>query len=231
MRAIEFAREMRKRGLLSKEASDRLEAARTRILENPGVVKRAGFGARFGKVFQKLMGTGKNPLAGKARFGDDVARALGLEGMDPKQKQYVFQSLFDAGPSRAGGAVQDLAQSAGKVAPFALAALAIPAAGWPMKIYREHSAYGRMLEIYPELQDADQDDVRNAFSVVRTYAPSIAKDPVAAGAAVSKFVQFDTIDPAHLKQLLEIEGRQRQNKPSLASELGKQLVQGGLMGA
>ena len=193
-------------------------------------MKRAAVGARLGAVLKKLFGHRSGGLQNKVRFGDDIAEALGgATKMDDIQKGRVFQSLFDGGPGKSQSAVQSFASNVGKMAPFAIGAMAVPAVDAAVNKHKQGNSFEHMLEVYPDLKKHDASDVEKAFSVVSTYAPSIAKDPVAAGAAVSKFVQFDTIDPAHLKQLLEIEGKQRQTQPTFAAQVGG-MLQAGMMG-
>jgi len=80
-----------------------------------------------------------------------------------------------------------------------------------------------MLDLYPSLRKQEPETVDRAFDVVRTYAPTIARSPVAAGAAVEKFIQFDAIDPQHVQQLLSIEEKGR--NLSAASPLSRMVSQ------
>ena len=57
-----------------------------------------------------------------------------------------------------------------------------------------NKSFALMSEKVPQLAEADQDQVRDYFGVVKTFSPKSASNPLVAGALVNKMMQFGGVD-------------------------------------
>lgn len=57
----------------------------------------------------------------------------------------------------------------------------------------------------PQLAEKDQDQVRDYFSVVKTFSPKSASNPLVAGALVNKMMEFGGVDHKLVQDLSSIE--------------------------
>lgn len=87
---------------------------------------------------------------------------------------------------------------------------------------RSASTFQQMSKYTPQLEDADQDKIRDYFKVVKTYSPHSAANPLVAGALVNKMMEFGGVDHKLVQDMVNIQS----SKPSL--EAVKTLVGGGL---
>jgi hypothetical protein len=65
------------------------------------------------------------------------------------------------------------------------------------------TAYPKMLEEYPKLQEMDRGKVSRHFGVLARYAPSLAADPMVAGSWVQSTTQMGYIDTDAIKRLAD----------------------------
>ena len=76
----------------------------------------------------------------------------------------------------------------------------------PIRRSRQISASKRQLRDYhPDLANVDDKTIDDYFSVVKTYSPAAAKNPIVAGDLVSKMVQFGGVDHNLVKGMVDIE--------------------------
>ena len=83
-------------------------------------------------------------------------------------------------------------------------------------------AFKKMLEIHPELQEEDKADVMKYFDSLYHFAPSMAKDPLAAGAYIRQTLRMathggPTIDT--IKTVTDIESGTGASKPNALQSL------------
>ena len=73
--------------------------------------------------------------------------------------------------------------------------------------YKIHRSKKRIYDIKPELKEVPKQQVEQAWEVLRGFAPSVAKNPVAASNFISNLVEMPTAggDPATIKALTDIE--------------------------
>ncbi len=55
-------------------------------------------------------------------------------------------------------------------------------------------SFTAMSEKVPQLADADQEQIKDYFGVVKTFSPKSASNPLVAGALVNKMMQFGGVD-------------------------------------
>lgn len=78
-----------------------------------------------------------------------------------------------------------------------------------------NESYKNMLNIHPDLQKENPENVKQYFDYIKTYSPTVAKNPHAAGAMVKRFVHSDgmLMDNSVIKSLLEVEKAKAESKP------------------
>jgi len=69
------------------------------------------------------------------------------------------------------------------------------------------ASYQQMFDDYPKLHDLDRSKVRRTFGVMARYAPSLAADPMVAGAWVQANTTMAFIEPAAVKALAETQSQ------------------------
>ena len=211
-----------------------------------GGIEDAARGA-VGLPGQAMKGLGnqllENPqLLNRANI-DDAGLMVGREARETIDRWNAIQGAMHQASGRLHPAnqkvLQDLAKSfslkdkrsistaAMGAIPFITAGAAVPAAQHVYQQAQISNSKDRMMTLYPELQEADPDAIDRAFDVIRTYAPSIARSPVAAGAIASKFTQFDAIDPQQIQLLLNMEEKSQKLSPSTTMP---QMVSSHMMG-
>lgn len=60
--------------------------------------------------------------------------------------------------------------------------------------HKINKSFAAMTEKVPQLADADQDQMKDYFGVVKTFSPKSASNPLVAGALVNKMMQFGGVD-------------------------------------
>lgn len=184
------------------------------------ITERAEFLVKRAGVFKRTMGhlkdfAARNTRSGRMRGEADQAterfRAMyeSMSGRPPSAEEMSGAAAESARSFHQKSMERPFTDSAARMAPFAAAAGAFPAGQAIHDRIRLHQSRQKMLEIYPELAQADPAAVDGAFDVISTYAPTLAKSPMTAGAAVRKFLEFDAVDPHQVSQLVGIEEKSR----------------------
>lgn len=86
------------------------------------------------------------------------------------------------------------------------------------------TAYGKMFEKMPNLSEYPEDQVRDFYSVVKTFSPKAASNPLVAGALVNKMLQFGGVDHKLVQDIANIEGDKRDFIGDLASRAGQSFI-------
>ena len=84
-------------------------------------------------------------------------------------------------------------------------AFGIPAGQSLLERRRQRANYQRMLERNPELAQEDPEKVRESYEVLEAFAPSMTKNPQVAGSFVQKNLEYEAVDPAEVKNLIDIQ--------------------------
>ena len=109
------------------------------------------------------------------------------------------------------------------------AAVTFVAAEEGLDRHQAHQTKSQMMDVFPDLKQEDPNKVDQAFNVLKSYAPTMTRDPFVAGSAVSKMVQYDVVDPATIKTLLETQ--KSDNRPGTRLiDAARQVGQSTLMG-
>lgn len=191
--SLELLERCHEKGMISKEAYDRLHAHRKELIKEA-----------VGRLMPRLLGLSKAPVekAAPKGFLGNLKDAIGRGGITP--------------PKGAKGDVSDAAGwgdvtgNLGKV--LMLAGLTaggltgIGAAGGAIKRglmnKQIDKAYKEMFNEFPELKDRNPNVVRSHFGVLRKFAPSLATNPLVAGSFIrSTTGQAHGIDPNTIQML------------------------------
>jgi len=85
-----------------------------------------------------------------------------------------------------------------------------------------NESYSQLHKYTPQLQEADQDKIRDYFDVIKTYSPNAAANPLVAGALVNKMIEFGGVDHKLVQDMINIQsGRE-------GMEATKSLVSGSM---
>jgi hypothetical protein len=68
-----------------------------------------------------------------------------------------------------------------------------------------NSSFNKMIGKTPQLEEADQEKVRDYFDVIKTYSPHAAANPLVAGALVNKMMEFGGVDHKLVQDLINIQ--------------------------
>jgi len=68
-----------------------------------------------------------------------------------------------------------------------------------------NSARKRLVDYTPSLQGVDEKVVDDYFNVIKTFAPTIARNAIVSGDLVNKMVQFGGVDHNLVKGMVDIE--------------------------
>ena len=85
-----------------------------------------------------------------------------------------------------------------------------------------NKSYSELNKYTPQLEDVDQNKIKDYFSVVKTYAPHAAANPLVAGAIINKINEFGGVDHKLILDLLNIQSGKTNN------EAIKTMVSGGI---
>ena len=76
----------------------------------------------------------------------------------------------------------------------------------PIKKNRDiKRSFASMSEKVPQLAEKDPDQIQDYFSVVKTFSPKVASNPLVAGALVNKMIEFGGIDHKLVQDISAIE--------------------------
>jgi len=97
---------------------------------------------------------------------------------------------------------------------------------------KQDNVFTEMHQVVPSLNEEDPSVVRNAFSVLNSFAPTVAKSPVAAGQIVKQLTNLGNVaDVETVNALSEIEERLKKQKTDTDITAGKALVVSALAAA
>jgi hypothetical protein len=183
-------------GTLSKEAADR-------------ITKKASF---LGSSLKRFMGgmSGMGDAKGFGNKTDEWAEKVKsmMRGKDSDTAGKVFDGLKK---NEQREVAKKMLEGSGNSDPSTLnrfgvgigLAGGLVAAEEGMDRYQAHETRKQMMHVFPELQREDPEKVDRAFNVLKTYSPTLTRDPHVAGSAVAKMIQYEVVDPATIKTLLE----------------------------
>lgn len=111
-----------------------------------------------------------------------------------QDKEQLIPSLFQriafplAATAATGAVVKELA-----VDPF-------------MQARAEKQTLDQLKQVTPQLQDVDDQAIKDYFGVIQTFSPRTATNPLVSGALVNKMIQFEGVDSNLVKDLATIQG-------------------------
>jgi hypothetical protein len=158
--------------------------------------KDAGFVSAIGKFFRPSLGEKivlkktvrspkLDPETGETIFEDTVTQ---------QEKEQIVPSLFQriafplAATAATGAVIKELA-----VDPF-------------MQARAEKQTLDQLKQVTPQLQDVDDQAIKDYFGVIQTFSPRTATNPLVSGALVNKMIQFEGVDSNLVKDLATIQG-------------------------
>lgn len=193
--SLELLERCHEKGLLSKEAYDRVHAYRKELIKE--AMARA-VGQALKKGVGKLTGK-KPPVPAAPPPKNTFLGALSKGGITPSK---------GSGPETGWG---DITSNLGKV--LLLAGLTaggmsgISAIGSGIKRsalnHQIDRSYKDMFKEFPELRERNPNVVRSHFGVLRRYAPSLAANPIVAGSFVRSTAGQGHIDPNTVHMLAQ----------------------------
>lgn len=168
--------------------------------------KDAGFISSIGKLFRPSLGEKivlkKTVVKPLFKETDDVLKPqLDIHGkpafettITQQEKEQLVPSLFQriafplAATAATGAVVKELA-----VDPF-------------LQSRAEKQTLEQLKQVTPQLQDIDDQTIKDYFGVIQTFSPRTATNPLVSGALVNKMIQFEGVDSNLVKDLATIQG-------------------------
>lgn len=86
------------------------------------------------------------------------------------------------------------------------------------------TAYSKMFEKMPNLSEYPEDQVKDFYSVVKTFSPKAAANPLVAGALVNKMLQFGGVDHKLVQDIANIEGVKKDIVSDIVTKAGQSFV-------
>ena len=68
-----------------------------------------------------------------------------------------------------------------------------------------NKSYNEMTKKVPQLAEKDPDQIQDYFSVIKTFSPKAASNPLVAGALVNKMMEFGGVDHKLVQDIASIE--------------------------
>lgn len=197
MDSLTLARTLHARGVLTKEATDRILATRQQLIKE-AIAREAE--TLFGR-----MGRGAQAAGGGAMSG--LKRVFGRGGMTG--------GVTATGSPRPAAGHSDVLGNIGKL--MAYAGLTAGASAGIHAIGRHsrdkqlrkdiESSYQEMFSEFPRelttLRERDPHKIQRTFEVLATYAPSLAANPLVAGSFVRQQAGLGVVDSNVIRQLAE----------------------------
>jgi hypothetical protein len=75
-----------------------------------------------------------------------------------------------------------------------------------MQKRKEMESYNLLKTKTPQLQDVEDEKIKDLFGIIQTFSPRAATNPLVAGALINKMVQFEGVDSNLVKDLAQIQG-------------------------
>jgi len=158
--------------------------------------QKAGFIKSIGKFFRPSLGD--NIILKKTvhspKFDPDSGKTIFEDVVTEQQKEQLIPSLFQriafplAATAATGAVIKELA-----VDPF-------------MQTRAEKQTLDQLKQVTPQLQDVDDQAIKDYFGVIQTFSPRTATNPLVSGALVNKMIQFEGVDSNLVKDLATIQG-------------------------
>lgn len=98
------------------------------------------------------------------------------------------------------------------------------AAGKAGSIIKSYSAYDKMMEKMPSLSEFPEDQVKDFYSVVKTFSPKAASNPLVAGALVNKMLQFGGVDHKLVQDIAGLEADKKDILSDIVTKAGQSFV-------
>jgi hypothetical protein len=194
MNSIELIEECERTGLLSKEASAETKEVRLNLYKE-ACMRQAYLlvddvhGDSMPKT-ANIMSALKGFMRKAKGHGESVAGAVLGKGEATALSRLKTLGIIGAAAAPSAYAVDKLVENRQK-----------------HKLQNQlEKSYGQMFEMEPDLNEhvarGKRDDIRRRFQVLSTYAPSLAGNPMVAGAWVNNSMGMaNPVDPAIVKQL------------------------------
>jgi len=179
-------------GQLSEEQADSLvSAAMEKVAAIPAATLRA-----VESRFPQMRGVTPETLAEIGELIGQAPPAKGLLGLLSGKKPHEAALMVGG----LGGAL-----TAGGVAAGAAAQAGVNAADVVVQEAMKKHRFKKMVEVHPELADADQYDgtmVNRAWNTMHRFAPEMAADPLVAGTFVKRVSDAELIDHKTVSELI-----------------------------
>ena len=122
----------------------------------------------------------------------------------------------------------NMSNVAGLIGAMSLGSLAVGGLneiiGKAMQRTKMDQTYHEMKEKIPDLKEYPEEDIKDYFSVVKTFSPKAATNPLVAGALVNKMVQFGGVDHKLVMDLANLQGDTKSLQGEMATNLSKDLL-------
>lgn len=82
------------------------------------------------------------------------------------------------------------------------------------------TAYDDMIKKNPMLSEYPKEEVEDYYSVIKTFSPKAAANPLVAGALVNKMIQFGGVDHKLVQDIANIQGPQKDVLVEIAAKAG-----------
>jgi hypothetical protein len=122
-----------------------------------------------------------------------------------------------------GQAVKEVAQILGLTGLAGM--LGAELAGKAKEVIQSQTAYDTMMKKIPQLSEYPEDEVKDFYSVVKTFSPKAASNPLVAGALVNKMLQFGGVDHKLVQDIANIEGEKRDLMGNIVRKAGETFIQ------
>lgn len=76
-------------------------------------------------------------------------------------------------------------------------------------------SFKAMKDKVPQLQEKDDDKIKDYFQVIKQYSPKAAANPLVAGALVNKMMEFGGVDHKLVQDIVSIESGLASTQPSI----------------
>jgi hypothetical protein len=98
------------------------------------------------------------------------------------------------------------------------------AIGKAKDMINSHDAYNKMIAKMPDLSEYPEEQIKDFYSVVKTFSPKAAANPLVAGALVNKMLQFGGVDHKLVQDIANIEGDKKDILSDIVSKAGQSFI-------
>jgi len=150
--------------------------------------------ASYGRAVSKALGPFRFLRANRLQKAIEALEEVDPQGAKQLAEKIIREQGTQSSPSIAGRLGLGLGLGAGFVG-----------AEEALDQVQARRTQQKMVEAFPELKREDPARVEQAFGVLRTYAPTLTRDPFVAGSTVAKMIQYEGVDPSTIKTLVDIQ--------------------------